>query len=200
MRGSRPRVLVTGFTPFPGAPVNPTEWLMDALARDVAISFDFCDLRTAVLPVDYRHAGAALKAVADIARPDIVIHFGLAQDARGFRLERLARNEVGDALDNRGFAPGSSAIAEGRGHAQASLPLATIAEALSERGLPVEWSDDAGGYLCNYVFFHTAAGLCAPLATARSGFVHVPLFGDRLTREQMLLGARLIIETSAACL
>ena len=48
-----------------------------------------------------------------------------------------------------------------------------VAEALESGGHAVEWSDDAGGYLCNYVFFHSAAGLCRGLAAAISGFVHV---------------------------
>ena len=96
-----PRILVTGFGPFPGAPENPTEWLVAELTRQAGHP-DY-DLVSAVLPVDYALAGPALDAAAAEARPDIAIHFGLAAGAAGFRLERLASHHQDHSLpDNAG--------------------------------------------------------------------------------------------------
>lgn len=165
------RLLVTGFTPFPGAPVNPTEHLIRHFQNNPPLAGEGVECSFAVLPVDYARAIPELENAADF-EPHVAVHFGLAHEARGFRLERLARNEIAARIpDNSGARPEKSEIRTGLGHAPTGLPLARIAEALEHGGHPVEWSDNAGGYLCNYVFFHSAAGLCR--SATKSGFVHV---------------------------
>ncbi|MFZ2101661.1 MAG: hypothetical protein WAU86_13955 [Oricola sp.] len=168
------RLLVTGFTPFPGAPVNPTEHLIRRFEADPPLSREDAEFRFAVLPVEYRAAIPALEDAAADFDPHIAVHFGLAQEAAGFRLETLARNEIVARIpDNAGDRPEPGAIRDGSGHVASSLPLAEIATALDAAGLPVEWSDNAGGYLCNYVFYHSAGGICRGLSGAMHGFVHV---------------------------
>jgi pyroglutamyl-peptidase len=168
------RLLVTGFTPFPGAPVNPTEHLIRHFEDNPPLAGDDVACRFAVLPVDYGRAIPALEDVAAGFEPHVAVHFGLAAEARGFRLERLARNEIAARIaDNAGNRPEKSEIHAGAKHAPSGLPLGEMERALRSGGHAVEWSDDAGGYLCNYVFFHSAAGLCPGLDAAMSGFVHV---------------------------
>ncbi|QKV18387.1 pyroglutamyl-peptidase I [Oricola thermophila] len=168
------RLLVTGFEPFPGAPVNPTERLVRHFENEPPLADEDVACRFAVLPVDYGQAIPALERVSAVFRPHVAVHFGLAREARGFRLERRARTGIGaDIPDNAGNRPGRCEIRAGRGHVPSGLPLNAMEAALRDAGHAVEWSDDAGGYLCNYVFFHSAAGLCRGLETARSGFVHV---------------------------
>ncbi|PHP66913.1 pyroglutamyl-peptidase I [Zhengella mangrovi] len=191
-----PRILVTGFGPFPGAPENPTEWLVAELSRQAGHP-DY-DLASAVLPVDYALAGPALDAAAAGARPDIAIHFGLAAGAAGFRLERLASHHQDHSLpDNAGqSAPRGTA---GRAPVASQLPLDAVYAALAGRGLPVEWSDDAGGYLCNFVFYRSCAATLPPLAGAMSGFIHTSHVGEGepLSPDEALDGARLILGTCA---
>lgn len=173
-RGERIRLLVTGFTPFPGAPVNPTEHLIRHFEARPPLSGEGVDFRFAVLPVDYAAAIPALDAAAEDFRPHVAVHFGLAEAARGFRLETTARNAVAARQpDNAGRMPDPAPIRPDGGDVPSMLPLSAIAAALDARGLPVEWSDDAGGYLCNFVFFHSAAGLCGAARAPISGFVHV---------------------------
>ena len=38
--GAKPRILITGFRPFPGAPYNPTEKLVERLLRVRRPMFD----------------------------------------------------------------------------------------------------------------------------------------------------------------
>lgn len=201
------RLLVTGFTAFPGAPDNPTEWLMDALAGWRPSN---TDIATAVLPVDYAAAPSALEAIGADFRPDIAIHFGLALAAKGFRLERLARNRC-TALkpDNAGRVRDNETIVPDAPDCAATLPLDIVAERLDLADLPVEWSDNAGGYLCNFVMFHALSDRIAPdYMPQMAGFVHVPLLdrmrgegqGDcaTLTESQMLLGAQIVIGAALA--
>jgi pyroglutamyl-peptidase len=191
------RVLVTGFEPFPGAPVNPTEWLVEELRRDPPVLDGIAAFRAEVLPVDYAKVGPRLSEIGREFRPDIAIHFGLAAECSGFRLERVARNSfAGARADNAGALPEARAICDGPETLPSGLPLDAIHDALAAAGLPVEWSDDAGAYLCNMVFTLSRAHACEGFTPAMSGFVHVPPMGEGkpLGDTQLLAGARAIIE------
>lgn len=168
-----PRMLVTGFEPFPGAPQNPTEALIAHFAGNPPALE--AEMRFAVLPVDYGTVSTALATHVDGFEPDIAIHFGLAQSAIGFRLEEVARNEIAAGRpDNSGGQPTASAICEGVSEIASGLPLDIIETRLRGAGLPVERSRDAGGYLCNYVFYHSCGGRVEGLAAPVAGFIHVP--------------------------
>jgi pyroglutamyl-peptidase len=191
------RVLVTGFEPCPDAPVNPTEWLVAELRRDPPAGDGIAAFRAEVLPVDYAKVGPRLSEIGREFRPDIAIHFGLAAECSGFRLERVARNSfAGARADNAGALPEARAICDGPETLPSGLPLDAIHDALAAAGLPVEWSDDAGAYLCNMVFTRSRAHACEGFTPAMSGFVHVPPTGEGKTlgNAQLLAGAHLIVE------
>ena len=50
---ARPRVLITGFGPFPGVPDNPSSWLAEALAAGAAAQAD-AELHARVLPTEWQ--------------------------------------------------------------------------------------------------------------------------------------------------
>jgi len=202
---ARPKVLVTGFPPFPSAPVNPTQWLIETLQPSELKHL--CDLRSGVIPVDYELAGDALNDLAKLHQPDIIINFGLAANATGIRLERLARNEIAaNRVDNSGKAPDTKTICDGEETFSSGLPLEDIASELTAKGLPVQWSDDAGGYLCNYIFYLGKAGRCPNVRTDMIGFIHVPLLAEErttnadgrlfITKADLMAGAIIVIEQS----
>lgn len=189
------RLLVTGFTPFPGAPHNPTEQLIRHFEANPPLGGLDVECRFAVLPVDYADAIPALEEFASGFEPHVAVHFGLAKEAAGFRLERLARNGIAsDRPDNAGAVPEASPIRHGAADIPSSLPLLRIAEALGARGHTVEWSDNAGGYLCNYVFFHSVAGICRGLVAPLSGFVHVGPANAAEDFRKLVEGAETILE------
>lgn len=201
---TRPRILVTGFSVFPGAPVNPTESLVAALRADPALLAGHGEVRVEVLPVEYGRLPALIEALGREFAPDIAIHFGLSARATGFTLERLARNAIAARKpDNGGVLPAPACIVDGAADLSSTLPLDAIAARLAAAGLPVDWSDDAGGYLCNYLFYLSRspafAGLSAPIA----GFIHVPPLRETepehpaaLPLAELVRGACLVV---AAC-
>lgn len=174
----RPRILVTGFSSFPGAPRNPTERLIAELEHREAELAALGDVRLAVLDVDYRNLPRALSRLGADFAPDVAIHFGLSGKAGGFMLERLARNAVGPLPDNAGHVPEARTICALADAYPSTLPLDAMHDALAGAGLPVHWSDDAGDYLCNYLFYHSRAGLAEGFSPPLSGFVHVPPLAD----------------------
>ncbi|HTV69357.1 MAG TPA: pyroglutamyl-peptidase I [Rhizobiaceae bacterium] len=198
----KPRVLVTGFGAFPGTPVNPTEALVAELEARKGEFTDRCELATALFDVDYRALPARLEGLASPLSPDIAIHFGLSAQAAGFQLERLAKNEIRpNSPDNAGFIPGRGTICDLDESFGSTLPLEAIHAALTAKGLPVAYSDDAGGYLCNFLFYHARSGLCSAFTPHMAGFIHVPplrslMTPNGLTLDQLVDGARTIIAVS----
>lgn len=195
-------MLVTGFGAFPGAPVNPTEALIAELEARKSEFADRCDLTTALFDVDYRSLPRRLDELATGGCPDIAILFGLSAQATGFQLERLAKNEIRpNAPDNAGFTPERTTICDLDESFTSTLPLETIHAALTAKGLPVDYSDDAGGYLCNFLFYHARAGLCSAFTPRQAGFIHVPpmhsaMTPHGLTPDQLIDGACTIINVS----
>lgn len=199
----RPRILVIGFGPFPGAPVNPTETLVEALRQVPPRGTTPDNFRAEVLAVEYASLPARLAALGADFAPDIAIHFGLSGKARGFTLERLARNRIGAGrADNAGAMPDSARIVEGDDEFASSLPLDAIHAVLARTGLPVSWSDDAGDYVCNYLFYLSRGAVCPGFAPAMTGFVHMPPLregedapGNAMTLGDLVAGVLAIVET-----
>ncbi|WP_052957990.1 pyroglutamyl-peptidase I [Aquamicrobium sp. LC103] len=200
------RILVTGFSVFPGAPVNPTEALARILHDEPPTGEGIEAFRADVLAVEYATIQDRLSAIGREFLPDIVIHFGLARECSGFRLERVARNSHAEARpDQSGHMPDAALICAGPDILPSTLPLDRIAERLALAGLPVEWSDDAGGYLCNTVMTLSLAYACDGLRPVMSGFVHVPPLKEAepenphaMGIDDLVAGARLIIDASVA--
>jgi pyroglutamyl-peptidase len=175
------RILVTGFGPFPGAPVNPSEVLIRQFReRGVDLGADVV-LEAVLLETSYLAAQAALTDIGAAASPDIALHFGLARSAKGFRLERTARNVVScTSPDAAGYLPRSSAIHSGKQTFQTSLPLDRIHRELSVRNIPVEFSDDAGAYVCNFIFYCARGGLFGAFGATMCGFIHLPYLDSQV--------------------
>jgi pyroglutamyl-peptidase len=171
------QVLVTGFEPFGGSAVNPSQQLVEALDGDV---------EKALLPVSYARAADELRRAVRDTEPDAVICFGQADGRTGISIERFAHNfDEGTTTDNDA-APGSGrAIDEAGPVAYAStLPVDAIVAALRAEGIPAAPSSDAGGFLCNHVFYVLMQLLEEERLQAIGGFVHVPLLPEQ-TLEQV---------------
>lgn len=162
--GARTGVLVTGFGPFPGVPVNPSEAIIARLAAPAGVRLVRHRLETAWEAVD------ALAAM--VSGVQVAVHVGVAPGARRLRIETVAVDAPAPAPDVRGALPPPrpAEATVRRGRAVAS-PLAAAAR---RTGVPAGVSGDAGRYLCNALY---GASLAAARQAARphlAVFVHVP--------------------------
>lgn len=73
---------------------------------------------------------------------------------------------------------------------QTSLPVEEITKALAAKGYEVMTSDDAGRFVCNYVYYHSL--LFSEQNKTKSLFVHVPLFLTIDEETQMQFAASLL--------
>jgi pyroglutamyl-peptidase len=154
-------VLVTGFEPFGGSEVNTSQLIAEALGG-------------VVLPVSYARAAGALYDALSTADPDVVICFGQA-DREAISVERFALNFDGsESEDNDGLVSSAEIVPKGPVAYRSTLPVDEIVAALRADGIPAEASRDAGGFLCNRVFYLLMRVLEAERPGTAGGFVHVP--------------------------
>jgi pyroglutamyl-peptidase len=170
-------ILLTGFGPFPGAPHNPTEALVEELVRRRHPAFANVRRIGHVFRVSYETVDRELPALIARERPDALIMFGLATRAPHLRLETRARNAITRSVaDAGGCIPAAAKIApDGPPALRLRSPARQLVMAARKTAVPVALSHNAGTYLCNYLCWRAAELADGPRLSA---FVHVPLVRD----------------------
>lgn len=175
--------MMTGFTPFPGAPENPTAALIEAALSGQFRAPDGIQLNPVLLPTEFEASWAVFQENLAAIKPDAVVEFGLSAKAQGFTLECIARNEItGETPDNSGYRGDGGQIEEGAPLILPSgLPLEDIHHTLAAGGLPRDYSESAGAYVCNHLFYKTMRLARGP-RPARAGFIHIPYLTEQRDR------------------
>jgi pyroglutamyl-peptidase len=165
------RVLLTGFEPFSGAPVNPSWDAVEFAARDWRGE---AEVVVARLPVEFGRAASELLALVETHAPDIVIAAGVADGRTGVTPERIAINLDDAAIpDNAGSQPVDEPVVRGSDAALwSTLPVKEIVAAIRAANLPASASLTAGSFVCNHVFYALQHALYG--RATMSGFLHVP--------------------------
>lgn len=201
-----PRILLTGFGPFPGMPFNASGALVGAFAETPPRRAPGPSIRAALLPTDWRLALEQLRDLIADARPHAALHFGVSARARGFAIETRAFNQTCPRADCMGCAPPQRAVRRNApAILPATLPAMRVVQRLRMAGIPAGLSHDAGRYLCNAVMFESLwLGETSRIPCA--GFIHIPALappGEEQAQagfswEMLRRGARIIIDTLAA--
>jgi pyroglutamyl-peptidase len=170
------RILVTGFEPFGGMSLNPTQQLMERLGGR---SVPGVELHTAVLPVEYDECVRAVLAEMDRTRPDAVLACGLAAGRTAVTPERVAVNVKDTSTgrpvaDNTGRLPVDEPISDGPDGLFATIPVRAVQRALVSAGVPSAVSDTAGTYICNNTMYGILDHLRRQGSATLAGFLHVP--------------------------
>ena len=170
------KVLISGFKPFGGATLNPSELLVNVLERD---QIPGVELFTVILPVEFdRSAEILLEKVKQI-QPDLVIAFGQAEGRTAINPEKFAIN-LDDARipDNSGDERKDVVIDKnGSDSYVTTLPIEMMVDAMKRAGYPADISLSAGAFVCNHIFYKLQKTLIG--SNIRSGFVHLPLVTEQ---------------------
>ncbi len=195
----RPVALLTGFGPFPGVAENVTGRLVAEVARQARLLFPGYRFETDVLPTEWQTAPQRLVALLQDLKPELALLFGVAKDARGFRIETEAANSCWASPDAAGLTPLAPVLVHGAVAAYSTtLPTDSIVRRLKSLGVPVSISNDAGGYLCNAALYHALHAIESAGHPCRAGFIHIPddLSKPPLTLKDAIAGALEIIGVS----
>jgi pyroglutamyl-peptidase len=173
---SPPRLLVTGFGPYPKVRVNPTGVLALRLGGSRRLARLGVAVTAQVVETSYAAAGAAVPPLVARVDPDACLHLGLAPRERMVRIETRGENRTRSlSPDVRGKRPVHRALRPGAPKALKGTPRAAVLLAgLARAGIRARLSNDAGAYLCNAMYFWSLdearlAGRLRPVV-----FVHLP--------------------------
>ncbi|KAJ7943659.1 Pyrrolidone-carboxylate peptidase [Quillaja saponaria] len=207
-------VHVTGFKKFQGVTENPTETIVNNLKDFVErkglrarITFgSFTILETAgdsALPSLYQTLESGISKTNGVSNEQVVwLHLGVNSGAHKFAIERKAANEATFRCpDESGWQPQQVPIVPEDGGISRTRETSCSAEAifrfLKNKGYDVMISDDAGRFVCNYVYYHSLR--FAEQKGHKSLFVHVPLFTKIDEETQMRFAASLLEAIASVC-
>jgi len=190
------RLLVTGFQPFGGRVVNPSERmcriLTAAAPNDAAVS-------VRVLPVAYRRAFAPVAEALDEGRLSAALLLGVAPGRSAIDFERIAVNWRGGAQpDEDGLhVAGEKIDPAGPAAYFATAPVDDLVAACRAAGTPTGVSSHAGTFLCNQVFYQALQHCDRGDIKCNVVFAHLPLLPEMaaagepaLSEESMAAGLR----------
>ena len=165
-------MLVTGFAPFGGEPVNPSWQVVASLPATIGgVKVAKC-----LVPTEFRRAIAAVAEAIEAGQPDVVLCLGQAGGRFRMSVERIGIN-IDDAAiaDNAGAQPIDEPIAQpGPAAYFATVPVKAMVEAMRAAGVPAEVSNSAGTFVCNHLLYGVLHYLAAQGLATRAGFIHVP--------------------------
>ena len=182
-------VLLTGFEPFGGESVNPSQVVAMRLHGDVIAGWK---VEARVLPCEFGASGVALLAALRELRPRVVIALGQGGNCSAIVVERVAVNlDDASMADNVGARPVDQPVVRGAPAAHfSSLPAKAIVSVLCERGVDASLSNSAGSFVCNHVFYGLMHALVRRPRVI-GGFIHLPFLpeqaADRAERHSMTL-------------
>lgn len=182
------KILVTGFEPFNGATVNPSEQIVYRLAAPEGVT-----LIKEILSVEFGKSTVCLRELFQKHQPDVVLSIGQAEGRAEISVERVAINidnvksSNGSKLlpDNAGDMPVDETIEPNGASAYFStLPIWQIVEAIQEKGIPAGISNSAGTYVCNHVMYESLYQAAVKYQQMKAGFIHVPFLPEQIAHRE----------------
>ena len=197
-------VLVTGFGPFGGEPINPA---LEAIKLLEGRIVGGCRVVTRELPVTrFEAIDAIVKHIWD-TDPALVLAVGQAGGRLEITPERVAINVDDYRIpDNGGFQPIDEPIVAGGPAAYwSTLPIKAMVVAMRGAGIPASVSNSAGTFVCNHLFYGLMHQLAKAGGKIRGGFVHIPYLPEQAARigsqpsmavETIVKGLEVAVETA----
>jgi pyroglutamyl-peptidase len=181
----KPRILVTGFGPFPGAPFNPTEPLVARLLQLRRPALGDVELSGHIFPVTYKDVDRQLPDLLTRHRPHALLMFGLASRTPHVRIETRARNAITTLWPDAGHARVRKGSISPSADALMFGPhTARLLRAAKGSGIDARASRNAGSYLCNYLSWRAIEASRGDKGPRLAAFVHVPVLARGVLRRK----------------
>jgi pyroglutamyl-peptidase len=162
------RILITSFGPFNNFKVNPSNLVMKLLREKMTDFEAQHTLYWCELGVSYDEVLLFEKEFSDI-QLDLVLHLGVATNDSLMRLEIQAKNQR-QGKDVNGLDPATDSIIENQSDIKTEINIQILENICSKHPSIVRISNDAGAYLCNYIYY---LSLSSNLANRNVLFIHI---------------------------
>jgi pyroglutamyl-peptidase len=167
-------ILVTGFEPFGGETVNASWEAAQKLegwrhGDTVAVA--------RLLPCAYESSVKKLVNAIETLRPDALLMTGQAARRAVVCVERFAHNlDDATAPDNDGVLRRALRISRAAPEwLETRVSVRSVASAIKAAGIPARMSRDAGGFVCNHLYFGALQYLSEKRSAIPAVFVHLPV-------------------------
>lgn len=171
------KVLVTGFDPFGGEPVNPAFEAVKMLPDEIAGA----EIIKLEIPTVFSKCGPAVEEGIKKYEPDVVINVGQAGGRSCVTIEQVGINLAEARIpDNAGEQPSDEALQEDGAPAYyATIPVKAIVKNIRAHGIPCHISYTAGTYVCNCIMYNVLHMAATKYTNIRAGFIHVPFAAEQ---------------------
>jgi pyroglutamyl-peptidase len=166
-------ILVTGFQPFGGETVNAS-W--EAAQRLEGWRHGEYAAAARLLPCAYDASVKQLVRAIETLQPDALLMTGQAARRGVVCVERFAHNlDAATAPDNDGvLRRGIRIVRDAPDWLETAAPVTAIVRAIREAGIPARASTNAGGFVCNHLYFGALDYLRRERRAVPAIFVHLP--------------------------
>ncbi|NHJ03081.1 MAG: pyroglutamyl-peptidase I [Candidatus Heimdallarchaeota archaeon] len=174
------KLLLTGFEPFGGYEVNPSE----LIARDFD-GYTISDIKISgrVIPLKFNEIYAAITTNIKEISPNFIINLGQApRPAISFEKVAINLANAQKVAYNCGTTPDDEIlIKEGPLAYFSSLPLKFLVQYLEKHKIPSYISYSAGTFGCNQIFYYSMHHVnnSPPNQKVLAGFIHLPLLPEQ---------------------
>lgn len=173
------RILITGFDPFGGEPVNPAWEAVKEVKAPQGV-----ELIKLMVPTIHGKSSQTVIQKAEEVQPDAILCIGQAAGRAAVTPERVAINVLDARIpDNEGNQPKDVPILpEGPAAYFSTLPIRRMTEAMTAAGIKAEISNTAGTFVCNDLMYGVLNYLEKKGGSCIGGFMHVPCMPEQLPR------------------
>ena len=182
--GNVPTVLITGFEPFDGFSVNPSEEVVKMLDGTKIDNFSLIGL---IVPLDYNNSLRILDVALKKHKPEFVICCGQA-NRTAISIERIAVNAISTKRpDNYENIPDSDIIEpDGPAAYFSNIDPHVLVQALIDSGIPAHVSYHAGLYGCNWILYNVLDMIETGALDAKATFIHLPPLPEQAIEKDMM--------------
>ncbi|AER19310.1 pyroglutamyl-peptidase I [Streptococcus suis] len=172
------KIIVTGFDPFGGEPINPALETIKSLPKTIAGA----EIILVEIPTVFDKAADVLEEKMTEHLPDAVLCIGQAGGRVDLTPERIAINQDDARIpDNEGQQPIDRTIrADGQPAYFSTLPIKAMVEAIHRIGLPASVSNTAGTFVCNHLMCQALYLAEKQFPKTKAGFLHIPFLPEQV--------------------
>lgn len=172
------KIIVTGFDPFGGEPINPALETIKSLPKTIAGA----EIIIVEIPTVFDKAADVLEEKMTEHLPDAVLCIGQAGGRVDLTPERIAINQDDARIpDNEGQQPIDRTIrSDGQPAYFSTLPIKAMVEAIHRIGLPASVSNTAGTFVCNHLMYQALYLAEKQFPKTKAGFLHIPFLPEQV--------------------
>jgi pyroglutamyl-peptidase len=145
------RILVTSFGPFNNFKANPSNQIMERLKQRINLSshhFTYYEFET--IEVSWSGVSKFIEA-KKIEKFDFIIHLGVASNESKIRIETCGQN-IQSGKDIENISPSGHEIIKNQSNLNTNISIEILNNFVSQNEY-ISISNDAGSYLCNYLYY-----------------------------------------------